>query len=190
MEEIWKRSRLAPEFEVSNYGRIKNIETGRWASQFTLNGYLATNRSKKYTDSPNQVKIFIHRLVAYEFVEGYKEGLVVNHIDGCKTNNFASNLEWVDRAANITECYNPNKVYTQDILDTIYNDMRNNGLSQKDIGIKYNISECYVGKLLYNNLHSKDIDAIKYLYNSGIYNIAELSSIYKVDEKIIKNCIL
>ena len=189
MEEIWKRSRLAPEFEVSNYGRIKNIETGRWASQFTLNGYLATNRSKKYTDSPNQVKMFIHRLVAYEFVEGYKEGLVVNHIDGCKTNNFAYNLEWVDRAANINECYNPQKVYTQDILDTIYNDMRNNGLSQKDIGIKYNISECYVGKLLYNNLHSKDIDVIKYLYNSGIYNIAELSSIYRVDKKIIEKII-
>lgn len=189
MEEIWKRSRLAPEFEVSNCGRIKNIETGRWASQFTLNGYLATNRSKKYTDSPNQVKIYIHRLVACEFVEGYKEGLVVNHIDGCKTNNFASNLEWVDRAANINECYNPNKVYTQDILDTIYNDMRNNGLSQKDIAIKYNISECYVGRLLYNNLSSKDIEPIRLLYNNKLYSIEELSSIYRVDKKIIEKII-
>lgn len=106
-------------------------------------------------------------------MEGYKEGLVVNHIDGCKTNNFAYN---------ITDCYNPQKVYTQDVLDTIYNDMRN-------IGIKYNISECYVGKLLYNNLHSKDIDVIKYLYNNGIYNIAELSSIYRVDKKIIEKII-
>ena len=56
-------------------------------------------------------------------------------------------------------------------------------------GIKYNISECYVGKLLYNNLHSKDIDVIKYLYNSGIYNIAELSSISRVDKKIIEKII-
>ena len=52
-------------------------------------------------------------------------------------------------------------------------------------GIKYNISECYVGKLLYNNLHSKDIDVIKYLYNSGIYNIEVVSNYNNVKTTLI-----
>lgn len=37
----------------------------------------------------------MHGLVARAFVPGYKEGLQVNHKDGNKTNNAATNLEWV-----------------------------------------------------------------------------------------------
>lgn len=184
MEEIWKQSSLAPEYEVSNWGRLRWADNKRWASIFIINGYQVTNRSKKYTDSPNPVKIYIHRLVAYEFVEGYKENYVVNHIDGCKTNNFAYNLEWVDRSANITDCYNPQKVYTQDIIDNIYADYRA-GIKQKELGIKYNINQAYISQLLYNNLSSKDIEPIRLLYNNKLYSIEELSSIYRVDKKII-----
>ena len=47
----------------------------------------------------------IHRLVAEAFVpnpNGYSD---VNHIDGNKENNKASNLEWVTRSANINHAY-------------------------------------------------------------------------------------
>ena len=40
-------------------------------------------------------KYSVHRLVASAFCEGYAPGLSVNHIDGDKTNNRPSNLEWV-----------------------------------------------------------------------------------------------
>ncbi len=37
----------------------------------------------------------VHRLVAWKYCEGYKEGFTVNHIDGDKLNNNADNLEWI-----------------------------------------------------------------------------------------------
>ena len=188
MEEIWKRSRLAPEYEISSYGRIRWYDSKKWVSTCSLQGYLAANRLTKYTDEPYPIKIYIHRLVAYEFVEGYKEHYVVNHIDGCKTNNFANNLEWVDRVSNISDKYNPQRKYDQAFIDELYDGYRS-GLTTKALGNKYNIAQCYISRLLLNNLHSKDIDVIKYLYNNGIYNIAELSSIYRVNKKIIEKII-
>ena len=43
MEEIWKQSSLAPEYEVSNWGRLRRTDSKRWASIFMINGYQATS---------------------------------------------------------------------------------------------------------------------------------------------------
>lgn len=42
----------------------------------------------------------VHRLVGFGFVNGYSEGLTINHINGIKTDNRPENLEWVDLARN------------------------------------------------------------------------------------------
>lgn len=43
---------------------------------------------------------YVHRLVAYYFVENPNKYKEVNHIDGNKENNCADNLEWCTRSQN------------------------------------------------------------------------------------------
>lgn len=58
-------------------------------------GYLYVGLYK----NAKRVQVGVHRLVAEAF-HGPSRGLHVNHIDCNKTNNAASNLEWVTRAGN------------------------------------------------------------------------------------------
>jgi len=59
-------------------------------------GYLMVNlwRNQK------QDKRLVHRLVAEAYVDGWFEGAEVDHIDGDRTNNSASNLRWVTSSEN------------------------------------------------------------------------------------------
>lgn len=47
----------------------------------------------------------VHRLVAAAFLENYNPGLHVNHIDGNKKNNNASNLEMVTNSENLAHAW-------------------------------------------------------------------------------------
>lgn len=44
---------------------------------------------------------FLHRVIAKMFVPGYQEGLQVDHLNGYKWDNRATNLEWVTAKENI-----------------------------------------------------------------------------------------
>ncbi len=92
-------------YEVSSLGRIRSLDRfvtsrddrnkpveGRIMKQTVdADGYMKISISK------NGAKFYtgIHRLMAFAFLDGYEEGFVVDHIDGSKTNNVLSNLEWV-----------------------------------------------------------------------------------------------
>lgn len=103
MEEIWKD---VPQFEglyqVSNLGRVREIRFShgipKILKDFNNRGYrrivLTINYRKK--------KFLIHRLVASAFVvnDDPLNKTQVNHKDGNKSNNIASNLEWVNNSEN------------------------------------------------------------------------------------------
>ena len=100
--EIWVRSKELPRYEMSSDGRVRNVDTGRILR-------VSTN-SKGYPqvclhDNGKQYTRPIHRLVADAFYDGDHKGLDVNHIDGNKTNNHISNLEWCSRSENIKHAY-------------------------------------------------------------------------------------
>lgn len=100
--ELWLSIDDYPNYEVSSEGRVRNAKTGRILKPQPHNsGYLQVSLSKN-----NKEKSFkIHRLVADRFYDGDHDGLDVNHIDGDKTNNHISNLEFCTRSRNVRHAF-------------------------------------------------------------------------------------
>lgn len=103
--EIWKDiENYSGYYQISSYGRIRNVKTGNILTGDINNiGY-----KRVYLYAPVKKRFFVHRLVAYHFCEGYQDNLVVNHKDGNKQNNKADNLEWVTRSQNDLHAYKLN----------------------------------------------------------------------------------
>lgn len=101
--EIWKNVVGYEDcYEVSNFGQVKSkdhvvpckggtrLVKGKLKKLFTnKTGYLITTLSKE-----NKLATFtVHQLVAQAFIPNFQKGTELNHIDGDKTNNHATNLE-------------------------------------------------------------------------------------------------
>lgn len=81
---------------LSKDGKRKSIKGRVMINQKCSNGYLFVALSKNGKTSMR----LIHRLVALAFVKGFQDGKEVNHINEDKTDNRASNLEWITHQSN------------------------------------------------------------------------------------------
>lgn len=85
------------QYKVSNFGRVFSSKTLKIQEQTpNSSGYLRVHLINKRKDS----YVFVHRLVARYFVPNPDFKSIVNHKDGDKHNNLASNLEWVTASEN------------------------------------------------------------------------------------------
>lgn len=98
--EIWKD---IPDYEniyqESNYGRTKSFYHGQEKILKPLlsgGGYLYLFLYKDGKPTPH----YVHILVGKIFVSNPENKPEVNHIDGCKMNNYVENLEWVTSEEN------------------------------------------------------------------------------------------
>lgn len=99
MQEIWKPIEGYRNYEVSNYGNVRNIITGKTLKgNANGKGYLHV---MLYNEEHEGRCIMIHRLVAKYFIPNPQRLPQVNHKDECKTNNRADNLEWITSEDNI-----------------------------------------------------------------------------------------
>jgi hypothetical protein len=101
-KEEWKRIKNFPKYEISNFGFVRNIKRNKFITPFITGGYL---RVTLYNNDIKQRKLFIHRLVAIEFIENKENKPQVNHKDGNKKNNLLKNLEWCTSKENICHAH-------------------------------------------------------------------------------------
>lgn len=112
MSEVWKSiPGFEGLYEASTHGRIRSVDRlvtgkngvtkpfhGRVLAPRPMNaGYLMVNLCK----DGKAVNYLIHRLIATTFLPNDDDLAEVNHIDGVKSNNVLSNLEWMSRVRNI-----------------------------------------------------------------------------------------
>jgi uncharacterized protein (UPF0248 family) len=142
------------DYDVSCYGRVKH----KFKNHYRLLGGSKHKDGYIYVTLHGK-QIPLHRIVAKLFhSQDYKDGLVVNHIDGNKQNNFADNLEWVTQSDNIKHSYEnslqPKTVstykgkFTQEERAYIRQLWEDGVLSKREIAKKYNVSHTCINDII------------------------------------------
>lgn len=159
--EEWKliKSINKHNYYVSNYARIRN--NNRLLKPHLHHGgyYWVTIYDKSYV---------FHRIIAKHFVKNNnKINKIVNHIDGNKSNNIHSNLEWCTNSHNIKEAI---KIGLRTTLKKIinYNPNNNNILgiydSSSHAGRQLNVNISSVGKCCKGIIKSCGVEKLKFKY--------------------------
>ena len=103
MNIMWKPvSEYENLYEVSNTGEVRSLIRGKiMKPSDNGKGYLQVSLTK----NKQSKRLYVHRLVANEFLDKGSCCEEVNHIDGKKYNNSVSNLEWCDDDKNREHAY-------------------------------------------------------------------------------------
>lgn len=92
MEE-WKRSKICPDYEVNNYGRVRDIRTKEKIGYISVNNRikvrLKNNGERKY--------YYVDELVADAFQCIDHENMKVIHKNENRVDNTPDNLQWVPK---------------------------------------------------------------------------------------------
>jgi hypothetical protein len=160
MKEIWKNiNGYENLYQVSNLGNIKSFKKCsklRSKSEIMLktntihpSGYFFVTLIKDKI----RKSFSIHRLVANAFIDNINNYPQINHIDGIKSNNCDSNLEWCDNM------YNAHHAIKMGLIN--YRMGENHGMSK---------------------LKEKDVIKIREMYSLGV-NKNEISKIFNITPK-------
>lgn len=138
-KEIWKVVDGFPNYEISNFGRIKSKRKGILKPQKNISGYLTITLYARQSFAPTLVKsACIHRLVLHAFNPIEDENkMQVNHIDHNRSNNKLINLEWTTPSQNCNKKKPKEKYYNS---KGCYDEFGNYYNSYREAARKYGIS--------------------------------------------------
>ena len=140
----------------------KGHNISRWKDNV---GYLQVKLSKEGKWYYRRV----HRLVAEAFIPNPNNLKQVNHIDGDKTNNEVSNLEWIDNKNNTQHGYDNNLYHSKhrnikiEVYDKITHQLINTYKSIRETANKLNINRKTLSRILFDdkeNNYDYDFKAI------------------------------
>ena len=95
--EQWASIDCYKNYQVSWWGRVRNSKTGRILKNcLKSNGYLGVCASK----NSQRKTLYIHQLVAREWIKNPDNKRCVDHIDGNPGNNHYENLRYATHAEN------------------------------------------------------------------------------------------
>lgn len=132
MKEIWIPIKgFEGKYEISNMGRVKSLPRKWVAGNHTEQSHGEIILTPPHTDKYLRVILYdgngkryrkkIHKMVAEAFLEKPEEDRVIDHINGIKTDNRATNLRWVTHYENSIENPNtpttPNKPIQMESMD-------------------------------------------------------------------------
>jgi hypothetical protein len=135
-------------YQVSNLGRIRNRKGKIIRADVSNAGYLRINFATVSDDGKaTQRKHMVHRIVASAFVNRPEGCDIVNHLDGDKQNNSATNLEWTTYSGNMEHAHatrlrvqdgskNPGNVYPEQLIELICS------LRQEGCDVQTTIERC------------------------------------------------
>lgn len=135
-----------PNYLINKRGDIFSLYTNRLRS-------IKQNQSGYYVVILDKKTKMIHRLLAETFIPNPMNYPEVNHIDGNKTNNSISNLEWCTRKQNIQHAIklgllnvgekNPNSKFTRKQINKIRK-LSLSGISDIKLAKMFNTSRSYI----------------------------------------------
>ena len=150
--EIWKTIKDFPNYEISNFGNVKNsIKNKLMTRSIRKNGYCVV----KLSNNGISKECKVHRLVAIAFIDNPINLPYINHKDENKTNNHVSNLEWCDSLYNNTygtrrqrQANKINKPIKQcDMQGNVIREFNSINEAAEKLGIlACNISNCLAGR--------------------------------------------
>jgi hypothetical protein len=100
--EEWRKVPGYPDYEVSNWGRIKSHrqKPGILKHRYTHTGY---DMAALHTVDGMRCDVQVHRLVLMAFVGPCPEDMEACHNDGNTANNWIDNLRWDTHQSNMSE---------------------------------------------------------------------------------------
>ena len=100
-------------YYVTNDGHVYKVDTRNGKTDECYYHIAHGYRRIRVTDIDTNKRRYIRvaRLVGKYYVAGYNKDLVINHIDGNKSNDVYTNLEWVTIAENTQHAYDNDLVH-------------------------------------------------------------------------------